>query len=84
MKLEFKTQALKDLAYFEKCMPNLAERVYQLLESIENTPFLGLGKPEPLKYALAGKWSRRVDYRHRLVYQVSHDVIIVYACHYHY
>ena len=44
----------------------------------------GSGRPEPLKYDLAGKWSRRITEEHRLVYQVEEDNIIVYTCRYHY
>lgn len=84
MKIEFKSQALKDLVYLEKHLPKLAERVYLLLASIEKTPFAGLGKPELLRYALAGKSSRRIDYTHRLVYEVTQEAIVVYACRYHY
>ena len=84
MRIVFKSQALDDLAFFEKKHRRLAERIYSLLKSIETTPFLGLGKPEPLKYQLSGKWSRRIDYTHRLVYGVSGDTITVYSCRFHY
>ncbi len=51
---------------------------------ILRTPGEGLGKPEPLKYDLAGFWSRRIDREHRLVYQVVGDELFIYSCRYHY
>ena len=43
-----------------------------------------LGKPEPLKFDLAGLWSRRIDLEHRLVYQAENSEILIYACRFHY
>jgi toxin YoeB len=43
-----------------------------------------LGKPEPLKHELAGRWSRRIDHEHRSVYQVLPEKIRILACHFHY
>ena len=54
------------------------------MKDIQRTPFEGKGKPEPLKYDLAGYWSRRIDREHRLVYQVSGNDILIYSCRYHY
>ena len=48
------------------------------------TPFQGTGKPEPLRYVLAGCWSRRIDREHRLVYRVEGERLVVMACRYHY
>ena len=49
-------------------------------------PYTGIGKPEPLKYELAGKWSRRINTEHRLIYAVHDDQIEVYifSMRYHY
>jgi toxin YoeB len=47
-------------------------------------PYKGIGKPEPLKFVLAGCWSRRITQEHRLVYRMIADrVEYVQAC-YHY
>ena len=56
----------------------------ELLRDIRRNPFEGLGKPEPLKYDLAGNWSRRITDEHRLVYQIEDNHLIVYTCRYHY
>jgi toxin YoeB len=56
----------------------------RLVENIQESPFEGLGKPEPLKHELKGLWSRRIDQEHRLVYQVQEDKIRILACRFHY
>lgn len=55
-----------------------------LIEEIKRNPFTGSGKPEPLKFQLAGCWSRRISLEHRLVYLVKDGEIVVLACRYHY
>ena len=59
-------------------------KINELIKDIHRSPFEGLGKPEPLKYDLAGYWSRRIDREHRLVYQYENDDILIYSCRYHY
>lgn len=84
MNVTFTPTALDDLRYWLKTDKRQAERVLALLEEIRRTPFEGTGKPEPLRFQLAGCWSRRIDREHRLVYQVEETEIIVIACRYHY
>jgi toxin YoeB len=63
-------------------------RINELVRDIEKHPFTGLGKPEALKFNLAGKWSRRINKEHRLVYEVSGTgarlTILIHQCRYHY
>ena len=61
-------------------------RISALLADIAEHPFTGIGKPEPLKYDLAGKWSRRINTEHRIVYSVHDEMIDVYilSMRYHY
>jgi toxin YoeB len=84
MNVTFTPTALDDLRYWLKTEKRQAERVLALLEEIQRTPFEGTGKPEPLRFQLAGCWSRRIDREHRLVYQVEETEIVVIACRYHY
>jgi toxin YoeB len=84
MNVTFTPTALDDLRYWLKTDKRQAERVLALLEEIRRTPFEGTGKPEPLRFQLAGCWSRRIDREHRLVYQVEEKEIVVIACRYHY
>ena len=64
----------------------ILNKIKTLLEDIAAHPYTGIGKPEPLKYELAGKWSRRINAEHRIVYSVHDDIIEVYifSMRYHY
>ena len=64
--------------------PKLVKKIFSLIADIQKHPFEGIGKPEALKYDLAGFWSRRITDEHRLVYQVTDDTIIVIRCKDHY
>ena len=57
---------------------------FRLIREVQQAPFTGLGKPEPLRHELSGCWSRRINREHRLVYQVQKDKIRILACRYHY
>ncbi|WP_114936257.1 Txe/YoeB family addiction module toxin [Mucilaginibacter endophyticus] len=61
-----------------------SKKIKELLLSIRDTPFQGIGKPEALKYQLAGKWSRRIDREHRIVYAVDGEIIRIYSLKGHY
>lgn len=82
--LEFEPHAFEDLPWWIQQDRKTALRIIRLIENIQQTPFEGLGKPEPLKHELNGLWSRRIDEEHRLVYQVLRDRIRILACRYHY
>ncbi len=84
MRLVFDRNALDDLRYWIETDRRKAAKIIDLIENILASPFAGLGKPEPLKFELAGCWSRRIDQEHRLIYKVERDAIIVLACRYHY
>lgn len=85
MEIELTSDALDDLRYWKKTgNAKVLKRVKQLLEAIEATPFQGIGKPEALKGNLSGKWSRRIDKEHRLVYSVNDDSVIVFSLKGHY
>ena len=60
------------------------KKITQLIESVSQTPYQGIGKPEPLKYSLTGCWSRRIDHEHRIVYEIHSDKIIVLSLKGHY
>ena len=62
----------------------VALRVLDLVEAVMRDPFTGIGKPEPLKFVLAGCWSRRITQEHRLVYKVSANRIDFLQARYHY
>lgn len=85
MGIELTEPAKKDLEYWKKTgNAKILKRIKVLLNSVIDNPFSGLGKPEPLKHQLAGKWSRRIDKKNRLVYTVINDTIYVYSLKGHY
>jgi toxin YoeB len=80
----FHKEFLEDLRYWVKTERNTAIRVLDLVEVTIRDPFQGLGKPERLRYGLAGCWSRRITQEHRLVYQVGDERIEFLQARYHY
>lgn len=84
MNLHFDKHALEDIKYWITIDRRKALKIISLVEEVAQTPFEGTGKPEPLKYALRGCWSRRIDQEHRLVYSVQGDTIRILSCRYHY
>lgn len=84
MVLTFTENAWDDYLYWQKVDKRMVGKINDLIKAIKRTPFEGIGKPEPLKYDLAGYWSRRIDHEHRLVYQIIQEELFVYACRYYY
>lgn len=84
MKLEFTADAMKDYRYWKTLHPDKAAKIKAILSNVLETPFSGIGKPEPLLYGLKRHWSRRIDKEHRLVYKVEGDIIVVVSCRHHY
>ena len=72
------------MRYWVETNRSVALRILQLVEAILGDPFVGIGKPEPLKHQLAGAWSRRITGEHRLVYRVSRERIDFLQARYHY
>jgi toxin YoeB len=84
MKIVFSGNSWEDYTSWLSEDKKMLKRINELIKDIQRTPYEGKGKPEPLKYDLAGYWSRRIDREHRLVYQVSENDILVISCRYHY
>lgn len=83
--IQLTDEAKADLLFWKKAGDaKILKRIRQLLEAIQQDPFAGIGKPEPLKHNLAGKWSRRITQEHRLIYDVIEGIITVYSLRYHY
>ena len=75
---------LEDLEYWTRTDRRRALRTLRLVEATLRNPFAGPGKPEPLRGQLSGKWSRRIDQEHRLIYQVDADKVYFLAARFHY
>jgi toxin YoeB len=76
--------AWEDYEYWQGQDRKTLKRINSLLKDCLREPFLGIGKPEPLKEILSGLWSRRIDEVNRLVYLVDGGDLVVIACRYHY
>ena len=84
MRIIFSQNSWEDYVSWQSEDKNMLKKINELIKDIQRTPYKGLGKPEPLKYDLAGFWSRRIDREHRLVYQVREKEILIHSCKYHY
>ena len=84
MKLIFSEIAWEDYLYWQSVDKKVAKRINTLIREIQRTPHEGIGKPEPLKHALAGYWSRRINEEHRIIYKVEDDAVMIVQLRYHY
>ncbi|MDT7544412.1 MAG: toxin YoeB [Actinomycetota bacterium] len=84
MRLVFTEHGWSDYTHWLKADRRVLRRINRLLEDVVRDPYAGVGKPEPLKHALSGAWSRRIDDEHRLVYLVDGDDVVVLQARYHY
>ena len=84
MKLIFAEEAWEDYLYWQKLDKRMVERINKLIREIQREPFSGIGKPEALKHALSGFWSRRITDEHRMVYRVEDDDLLIAQLRFHY
>ena len=84
MNLTFSPQAWEDYTFWQATDPKIVSRINQLLKDITRSPHSGIGKPEPLKHAFRGYWSRRIDSEHRLVYRTVEGGILIAQARFHY
>jgi toxin YoeB len=84
MKLIFMSSGWEDYLYWQATDKKILKKINALIKEIERNPFLGTGKPEPLKHDLAGWWSRRIDLEHRLIYRIENDSVFILQCRFHY
>lgn len=84
MRFVFTPNGWDDYRYWQSADRVTRKRINRLLDDIARDPFDGIGKPERLRHALAGAWSRRIDEEHRLVNLVDGDDIVVLQARYHY
>jgi len=85
MEIVILPKAEEHLAFWKKNGNKIIlKRVALLIRAITENPFAGIGKPEPLKHELAGKWFRRIDKEHRLVYAIDNNILYIFALKGHY
>ena len=84
MKLIFADAAWDDYLDWQQQDRRMVERINKLINEVRREPFAGIGKPEPLKHALSGYWSRRITDEHRMVYKIDGDSMLIAQLRYHY
>jgi toxin YoeB len=84
MLLVWTGQAWEDYLYWQSTDKARLRKINALIKEAGRTPFAGAGKPEPLRFDLAGCWSRRIDGEHRLVYTFADGTLTILSCRYHY
>jgi len=85
MEIDLYEKAIRDFEYWKKSGNKaIQKKISQIFNDMKAHPFEGIGKPEPLKYKLTGKWSRRINSEHRIVYDVVDETINVYSLRGHY
>jgi toxin YoeB len=88
MKLVWTDQAWEEYLYWQENDRQILQRINEIIRDLRRNPFRGIGKPEPLKFALAGWWSRRITGEHRIVYRVNGQgdaqQLEIASCRYHY
>jgi toxin YoeB len=78
--IAFEKRAFKEFTEWSSIDKKIHTKSIELINDILRTPFMGIGKPEPLKHELQGYWSRRITYEHRLVYKISEQEVLILSC----
>lgn len=84
MNVSFTPLAWEEYLYWQQTDPQILKRIHELIKDIKRGSSGGIGKPEPLKHALQGYWSRRITSEHRMVYKKIGDQILIAQLRYHY
>jgi toxin YoeB len=84
VRLIFSENGWEDYLYWQKTDQKTLRRINELIKDIQRSPFVGIGKPEPLKYGFSGYWARRITSEHRLVYKVEGNDLLIAQLRYHY
>jgi toxin YoeB len=82
--IAFEKRAFQEFTEWSSTDKKIHTKIIELINDILRNPFLGLGKPEPLKHEFQGYWSRRITHEHRLVYKVTDTEILIISCKLHY
>jgi toxin YoeB len=82
--ISFRERAWQDYLYWQATDKQILKRINTLIKDIQRNPFIGIGKPEPLKHQFAGFWSRRINDEYRLVYAFIESELVIIQCRYHY
>lgn len=84
MNLVFSPQAWEDYQHWMQTDKKMIRRINELIKDTVRSHYDGIGKPEPLKHALAGFWSRRITDEHRMVYRIDAKKLEIAQLRFHY
>jgi toxin YoeB len=84
LKVIFSELAWEDYLYWQQTDKRLLKRTNELIQAIKREPFVGIGKPEPLKHGFSGYWPRRINDEHRIVYKMEDGALLIAQCRGHY
>jgi toxin YoeB len=85
MEIQYVDDSLLDIKFWKKSGNKaIQKKIEQLILGIIEEPYSGIVKPEPLKYEFSGKWSRRINDEHRIIYEVIEDILYIYSLKGHY
>ena len=80
----FTENGWEDYMYWQLTDKKMVKKINSIIKDIERNPYEGIGKPEPLRFDLAGLWSRRINSEHRLIYKIEENSMFILACRHHY
>ncbi len=84
MKVVFQEKGWEQYLYWQTADKKTLRRINDLIKDIQRNPREGIGKPEQLRHDLSGFWSRRIDAKNRIVYQIREDSVVIATCRHHY
>jgi toxin YoeB len=84
MNIHFTASAWSEYLFWQDTDKKVVRKIHELIKDISRDPFVGIGKPEPLKHTYTGYWSRRITDEHRLVYKIERETLVIFQVRYHY
>ena len=84
MGVVFSAESWEEYLYWQETDPGTLKRIHLLIKDMMRDPYRGMGKPEPLRHALQGYWSRRITSEHRIIYRKAGNQILIAQLRYHY
>jgi len=84
VKIQFSGRRWEEYLYWQQTDQKILRKINDLIKEISRNPYDGIGKPEMLKHAYAGYWSRRITDEHRLVYKIEDKILVIVQVRYHY
>jgi len=79
-------QAQEDMLKLSKSEPKAYRKALNLIYELAEHPMTGTGHPHRLTGDRAGQWARSITKKHRLVYEVENDkvIVLVFSAYGHY